>query len=341
MNYELIFVKIIHRILISILNCFISCTVKRDSDILVIAHRGASGYLPEHTLPAKALAFGMNPDYIEQDVVLSKDDVPVVIHDIHLETTTNVQELFPNRCREDGRYYVIDFLWEELQKLKVTERFDARTHQTVYPKRFPKDVATFHLHTLSQELEFIQGLNTSMQKNVGVYVEIKEPQFHRNHQKDISKIVLKTLAYYGYTTKKDRCVLQCFDAVELRRIREEYQSKLFLVQLLEIGYLDAPFQNKSTQNIVQEISEYADGIGPWYKQLLPGKNQVTIDGFSELVDLAHQQQLKVHAFTFRADDLVEFSSFEALLEKAKTLKLDGIFTDHPDLAVTYLKKKNH
>ena len=75
---------------------------------LVIAHRGASGYLPEHTLAAKAAAFAMGADYIEQDVVLSKDDVPIVLHDIHLESVTNVAELFPQRCRADKRYYAID-----------------------------------------------------------------------------------------------------------------------------------------------------------------------------------------------------------------------------------------
>ena len=76
---------------------------------IVIAHRGASGYLPEHTMASKAMAYAMQPDFLEQDLVLSKDDVPIVIHDIHLETLTNVKEKFPDRKREDGSYYVIDF----------------------------------------------------------------------------------------------------------------------------------------------------------------------------------------------------------------------------------------
>lgn len=307
--------------------------------MLVIAHRGASGYLPEHTLPAKALAFGMFPDYLEQDVVLSKDNIPVITHDIHLETTTNVAETFPDRSRKDGKFYVIDFTWDELQQLKVTERFDVKTEKAVYPKRFPIRVSKFGLHTLAEEIEMIQGLNTSMQKNIGIYVEIKEPQFHRDEKRDISKIVLETLSQYGYTDKKDNCIIQCFDAIELEKIRTEYESDLFLVQLLEIGYLDTPFQNKSAIDIVKYIAKYADAIGPWYKQLTGGE-KVPNKGFKNLVTLAHQQNLKVHAFTFRADDLGTEKTFASILKIAEELNLDGVFTDHPDQAIAFFKKKN-
>src|SRR6056297_3228481 len=80
-----------------------------DDAFLVIAHRGASGYLPEHTLPAYAMAYGIGADYIEQDVVLSRDHQPVVLHDVHIDTTTDVAVQFPDRKRKDGRYYAIDF----------------------------------------------------------------------------------------------------------------------------------------------------------------------------------------------------------------------------------------
>ena len=89
---------------------------------VIIAHRGASGYLPEHTLEAAALAYAMGSDYIEQDLVLSKDGVPVVLHDIHLDNVTNVTNIYPDRKRADGRYYVIDFDHAELKTLKVYER---------------------------------------------------------------------------------------------------------------------------------------------------------------------------------------------------------------------------
>lgn len=76
---------------------------------LVIAHRGASGYLPEHTLAAKAMAYGQGADYIEQDLVMTSDNELVVLHDIYLDAVTNVRDVFPDRIRDDGRYYVIDF----------------------------------------------------------------------------------------------------------------------------------------------------------------------------------------------------------------------------------------
>lgn len=325
--------------ILAILGGLMSCRqTKNKSNMIVIAHRGASAYLPEHTLPAKALAYGMQPDFLEQDVVLSKDNVPVVIHDIHLETTTNVAHAFPDRKREDGKFYVIDFTWKELETLQVTERFNTKTQKAVFDDRFPIHTSTFKLHRLQDEIEMIQGLNKSMRKNVGIYVEIKEPQFHENEGKNLSEIVLSVLETYGYTNRKDNCILQCFDAIELKKIRQEYKSDLFLVQLLEIGYLDEAFKDKTPQQMIKEIAVYADGIGPWYKQIIDGKDKVKIPDFHKIVTLAHQQSLKVHAFTFRADDLVDFSSFEELLEVANTLHLDGVFTDHPDLAVDYFKK---
>ena len=123
------------------------------SDKIVIAHRGASGYLPEHTMESKAMAHAMNADYIEQDIVLSKDDVPIVIHDIYLEEVTDVALVYPERSREDGRFYVIDFSLAELMSLSVNERIDISTKNAVFPNRFPLKKSNFKLHTLEDEIE--------------------------------------------------------------------------------------------------------------------------------------------------------------------------------------------
>ncbi|MGY0427283.1 MAG: glycerophosphodiester phosphodiesterase, partial [Polaribacter sp.] len=202
---------------------------KMDTKI-VIAHRGASGYLPEHTMEAKTMAFAMNADYIEQDLVLSKDDIPIVIHDIYLDDVTDVATKFPSRKRADSRYYVIDFTFDELKTLNVSERFNPETGKQFFPNRFPKGKGTFKLHSFQEEIELIQGLNASTGKNIGIYPEIKEPAFHQKEGKKLTEIVLKILSDYGYNTKKDKCILQCFDAKELERIRKELKSKLFLVQ---------------------------------------------------------------------------------------------------------------
>ena len=297
---------------------------------IVIAHRGASGYLPEHTLESKAMAFAMNSNFIEQDLVLSKDDIPIVIHDIYLDDVTDVAIKFPERKRKDKRFYVIDFMFDELQTLKVTERFNPKTGKQVYPNRFPKGKGNFKLHSFEEELQLIQGLNKSTGKNIGIYPEIKEPEFHQKEGKDLTKIVLKTLSDYGYKSKKDSCILQCFDAKELERIRVKLKSELFLVQLIE-------FPEETKQ--LKHFATYADGIGPWYKQILK-KKENGIWKFTSLVSDAHKLDLKVHPYTFRADSLEEFSTFEEMMQTLlMDANVDGAFTDFPDLVVNFLKEK--
>lgn len=317
-------------VLIILLFCF-SCEKHLENTVkTIIAHRGASGYLPEHTLESKAMAYAMKPDFIEQDLVLSKDNVPIVIHDIYLEDVTNVSNVFPDRKREDNRYYVIDFTFEELQQLNVTERFDTKTEKAVYPNRFPIHKSTFKLHSLQQEIELIQGLNKSTGNTIGIYPEIKNPAFHIKNGKDISVIVLKILNDYGYTSKTDKCILQCFDSKELERIRKQLHSELFLVQLIE-------FPEEAKQ--LKHFATYADGIGPWYKQILNERNTNGDWQFTNLVNEAHGLGLKVHPYTFRADQFEGFNSFneelETLLYKAN---IDGVFTDFPDKVAEFLER---
>jgi glycerophosphoryl diester phosphodiesterase len=304
--------------------------LKSTKKITVVAHRGASGYLPEHTLASKAMAHAMNADYIEQDIVLSKDDIPIVIHDILLDDVTNVSEKYPNRKRKDGKYYVIDFTFEELKNLEVTERFDSKTDLQIYPNRFPKGISSFRLHSLQDEIELIQGLNKSTGKNIGIYPEIKNPKFHHKNGKDFSKIVLEILTKYGYSTKDDLCILQCFDAQELERIRKELNSELFLVQLMEFS---------EQKNLLEFYASYADGIGPWYKHLISSKTTSSFS-FTSLVEEAHKLSLVVHPYTFREDSLDEFDSFEQMIDVIiHQAGADGGFTDFPDRMREILQAK--
>jgi glycerophosphoryl diester phosphodiesterase len=183
---------------------------------------------------------------------------------------------------------------------------------------------------LQEEIELIQGLNKSTGKNIGIYPEIKEPEFHKKEGKNLTEIVLKTLSDYGYKTKKDNCILQCFDAKELERIRKELNSELFLVQLIE-------FPEEAKQ--LAYFATFADGIGPYYKQILSEK----IEGkftFTSLVSDAHKLGLKVHPYTFRADALDEFSSFNEMMQTLLVdANIDGCFSDFPDLVVEFLKVK--
>ena len=109
---------------------------------IVIAHRGASGYLPEHTLVAKALAHGLGADYLEQDVVATRDGQLVVLHDLYLDDVTDVAAKFPGRQRTDGRHYVIDFDLAELKTLTIFERRAPGALTAKYPARFPVDTGS-------------------------------------------------------------------------------------------------------------------------------------------------------------------------------------------------------
>lgn len=327
--------------------CLVAPTLPGDNALaqeppIVIAHRGASGYLPEHTLEAVALAHGMGVDYIEQDVVLTQDAVPVVLHDIHLDTVTNVASVFPGRARTNGRFFAIDFSLEEIKQLRVSERFNHETKKAVYPDRFPLRKATFSVPTLAEEIELIQGLNQSTGRSIGICVEIKSPAWHNELGHDISRITLNTLTRYGYATTSDHGMIQCFDAVELRRIREELNCKLTLLQLIgENDWNEAPtdFDVLKTEEGLKATAEYANGIGPWLPQVIQGKDDQGKPIFTDLIRLAHAHGLKVTPYTYRADSLPDYvDTFEELLDLSIEAKVDGVFTDFPDKAIQHFKK---
>ncbi len=304
-----------------------------NSRPVVIAHRGASGYLPEHTLAAKTLAYAMGADYLEQDVVATRNDELVVLHDIHLDRTTNVADVYPDRARDDGRFYVRDFDLVELRELLVWERFD-EDDQPVYPKRYPPRTGTFRINTLREELDFVERLNEDAERPVGIYPEIKKPAWHKEEGVDIAPIMLEMLGKFGYRSKDDPVYVQCFDPIEVVRIREDLGCELPLIQLVADNSweeADADFATLLTDSGLDRLSGIVDGIGPWIPQLYVNEDGPSSSG---VVEAAQERGLKVHPYTFRADDLPEgFSAFDELLEFAlKDLKVDGLFTDFPDLA---------
>lgn len=307
---------------------------------IIIAHRGASGYLPEHTLPAKALAYAMGADYLEQDVVLSKDGVAVVLHDIQIDTVTDVAQRFAQRARQDGRFYALDFTLAELKQLKVTERFDPRTRQPVFKGRFPIWQASFTISTLEEELQFIQGLNKSTGKNTGIYPEIKAPAWHRQQGRDISKTVLEILGRYGYKTKADKIYLQCFEFSEVKRLREELGYQGRLIQLLgdKRGSDGTDYEFLKTRAGLEEIARVADGIGPALQHVVTGKTRATLK-ITDLVKNARDMKLEVHPYTARADALPGYAaSLEELFEVFfRQAGVDGIFTDFPDRGAAFLR----
>lgn len=299
----------------------ISQTVS-DEIPLVIAHRGASGYLPEHTTEAAAFAHALGADFIEQDVVLTKDGIPVVLHDVTLDAVTDVDAKFPER-RKEGHFFVWDFKLAELRQLNVHERAPAKSK-----KRFPQDRGRFRVATLEQHIQLIQGLNQSRTTDAGVYVEIKSPAKHRDRGLDPSVQVLRVLKKYGYNDASDRVFLQCFDENEVLRLRTELKCRLPLIQLVS----EAPSLDKTAQ-----IAKVADGIGVPIAAVLAADDSNGDVAVTDVVKTAHQHAMMVHVWTFRSDDLPAFTeSPEKLLDLLiKDAGVDGVFADQPDIVLKW------
>ncbi|MGB2422910.1 MAG: glycerophosphodiester phosphodiesterase [Luminiphilus sp.] len=295
----------------------------------IIAHRGACGYLPEHTLPAVELAHTFDADYIEQDVVLTSDGVPIVLHDVTLELTTNVATLFPERHRDDGLFYAIDFTLEEIKALNAHERTDSLGNP-VFPERYSGTEAEFKVPTLAEEIETVDRLNKSSGKRTGVYIELKRPEFHEQEGVDIYQAVIDVLTTFDRLGENAETVIQCFDPETLKRFAHEGTFKGPLVQLVlteSIANWRGDFEAMHTTSGLKEVAEYAHGIGPDVNLL---ENES--GGSSEMVVAAKKLGLFLHPYTLRADsESIPGVNFEALHKKLFIdLEVDGAFTDFAD-----------
>lgn len=297
---------------------------------IVIAHRGASGYLPEHTLVGKAFAYGLGADYLEQDVVASRDGHLLVLHDLYLDDVSDVAQRFPTRQRNDGHFYVVDFDLVELRQLTLFERRNPGSPEPRFPSRFPPTVGIARIVTLAEELTFIAGLNRSTGRNVGIYPEIKNPRWHAEHGIDLAQRLLETLNAFGYENRESAAFIQCFDTAELRRVRYELGCELPLIQL--VGK-EPEYESLLARSGLDELASYASGLGPHYSQLAAVRN-----GQWETLPLtraAVDAGLALHPYTFRADELPPYTSkLDDLLEFfLAEVRVDGVFCDHPDIAV--------
>lgn len=296
----------------------------------IVAHRGACGYLPEHTLEAKALAYGQGADYLEQDVVATRDGALVVLHDTYLDDVTDVAARFPGRARDDGRHYVVDFDWAEIQQLELSERRRPGRGDRLFPDRFPSSRCGFKVASLDQEVRLVQGLNRSTGRDVGIYPEIKAPDWHHAHGIDLAEAIVKALASFGYESPQDRVYLQCFDASELRRVRDVLGCRLRLVRLL-----DADELRTMAADDWRETADYAFAVGVPYGELLGTLDDARGEGAVPLLERIRAAGLQLHPYTFRRDrPEAQFASFDDLLGFfIEQLRVDALFCDHPDIAV--------
>ncbi|MEL7312341.1 MAG: glycerophosphodiester phosphodiesterase [Pseudomonadota bacterium] len=301
---------------------------------LVIAHRGASGYLPEHSLASKAMAYASGAAFLEQDVVASRDGHCMVLHDVHIERVTNVATVFPQRARDDGHYYARDFDLSELKQLRLNERVD-ESGDPVFPNRFPAGVTDFTIPTLQEELQLIRGLNRSTGRVVGIYPEIKKPAWHHAEGFDLAGAVLEVLADNGYRDCPEQVYLQCFDLNENIRIREDFDPNYPMIQLIaddSWGESATRYADLLAPDGLLVLKGVVAGIGPWINQLYTVSNDRILA--TPLVEQAHALNLKVHPYTARADLLpAGFADFRALHAWLLRQEVDGLFSDFADQSV--------
>lgn len=328
--------------------------------ILVIAHRGACGYLPEHTFACKALAIGQGADFLELDLVMTKDDQLVVVHDHFLDGISDVAQRFPERARDDGHFYVMDFTLAEIRQLQATEPFIEQQgkQQAVYPNRYPLWAGRFAIHTFEEELQFIRGLEKSLAKTIGLYVEIKAPWLHHQAGKDISLATLTLLQKYGYCQRSGNIIVETFDYNELLRIKYELLPRLgmdlplhFLIAQTDWhetqeqdsagNWVNYSYDWVFTENAMQEIAYHFDGISPEYNMLIDvATSKVGKVVASPLGQAAQQYGLGVHPYTVRRDKLPDYvNSMNELLDVLVQAGATGIFTDFPDIAVKHFANK--
>lgn len=279
----------------------------------IIAHRGASGYLPEHTLEAYTLAIDLGADFIEPDLVFSKDGELVVRHDIDLSVSTNVadHDEFRDRKRYNkllkrADWLVEDFTLKELKTLKARQAFPGRSKE--YDGRF-------ELLTFDEVMALAKRKSAEKGRAIGVYVETKKPDRYKKLGHDFVEPLLATLQKYGYDKPESPVFIQSFEPKILMRLSAK--TKIPLIFLLEDNFKFA--------FMMKIIARFVTGIGP-SKKLLVRKGLST-----GLLEKAHKAGLEVHPYTFRNDQVMPgFASPEEELSFFINLGVDAFFTDFTD-----------
>jgi len=283
---------------------------------LVVAHRGASGYRPEHTLAAYNLAIDMGADFIEPDLVITKDGKLVARHDRYLSTTTDIAshlEFADRKTEKEGHeganWFVEDFTLAEIKTLRARQP---------RPERGAQYDGRYEVPTFAEVLDLVKKREAETGRRIGVYPETKHPKALQTLGLSYDEALLKTLGDYGYSKKTDPVFIQSFEIGYLRRLSA--QTDIRLVYLT----------SKMPKMPLSDIATFANGIGPYKKLLLDKDGQDT--GF---VKAAHEAGLTVHPWTFRDDQPDDdFSDMPtAEIQRYLDLGIDGFFTDFADTGV--------
>ncbi|MFN7949054.1 MAG: glycerophosphodiester phosphodiesterase family protein [Blastocatellia bacterium] len=271
----------------------------------LIAHRGASGSAPEHTLAAYRLALAQGADFVEPDLQITKDGVLVCLHDLTLERTTDVEQVFPDRYKTEGgqkHWYVADFTLGEIRRLDAGSWFDQKFKGARVP-------------TFQEMIDLVRG-------KAGLYPETKGPEVYGSRGFDMERLLLDVLKKNRLdkpgADKKTPVVIQSFSAESLRKMAVELKTKLPLILLVE----PADQKKWMTAEGLKEARQFATGIGP---------NKALVDGKPEVVKMAHDLGLSVTLWTFRAKSPGRFKTVRDEMHYfLNEIGVDALFTDDPD-----------
>jgi glycerophosphoryl diester phosphodiesterase len=292
---------------------------------LIIAHRGASAHRPEHTLEAYRLAVDMGADFIEPDLVSTKDGVLIARHENEIGGTTDVADQFPGRKRTtsiDGQsitgWFTEDFTLAEIKTLRARERLAFRSH--AYDGQFP-------IPTFDEVIALAQELGAARGRPVGVYPETKHPTHFRSVRLPLEEPLLASLEKFGWNRREAPVFIQSFEQANLRELRKKTQVRL--VQLTSGARL-------VEGDGLKKMAEYADGIGPEKRLVVPVNADGSLGTPTDLVARAHAAGLVVHVWTLRVEPQFLPAGYqgrpESEFEQFQKLGVDGVFTDSPDVA---------
>lgn len=327
---------------------------ERAKDPIVIGHRGASAYRPEHTLEAYELAIQMGADFIEPDLVSTKDGELVARHENEISGTTDVEDHpeFADRMTSkviDGvevtGWFTEDFTLEELKSLRAEERIpEIRPNNTAFN-------GLYQIPTLQEVIDLAQ------REGVGIYPETKHPTYFDSIELSLEEPLVETLRANDYRKKRDPVFIQSFEVANLKELDE--MTRLPLVQLINdtgkpydfvVDGDPRTYADMITNKGLREIATYADGIGVNKNLIVPRNEDNELRAPTNLVKRAHRAKLLVHAWTFRNENTFLPEDFregdpssplylqaygDAPSEYALFFGtgLDGVFSDNPDTAV--------
>jgi glycerophosphoryl diester phosphodiesterase len=324
----------------------------RATRSLVMGHRGTAGYRPEHTLASYELAARMGADYMEPDLVSTRDHVLVCRHEPEIGGTTDVatHPEFADRRRTvllDGvsttGWFTHDFTLAELKTLRAVERLPAvRQHNTMYN-------GLFEVPTFEEMLDLRARLSRELGRDIGVIPETKHPTYFRRLGLELETPLVRALDLHGLNRRGTHVWIQSFEAHNLRDLNEKYKvdvNLVFLTSATGTPFNDPrPYADYLTPAGLKELSTYADGIGPDKVQVIPRNADDTLGKPTSLVHDAHGAGLKVIPYTFRAENQFLPADYRvgtdpnaygrAIDEQITFLDagLDGLFTDQADIGV--------